>query len=195
MKNAKFQGADLRGACFKGTDLRTVYFGGADLRQVKDFNWEQAEYCRRAIVTQEQYDALPNTLGLTPKENLHLCIAPVHGKLIELNYLLVKGTVAVDGTHLGAVVYSNPATANEIGLLFDGTKVIPVEDMEMVRERGIWYRKVEILPESEQDIPQRPNERRYIIIFCFHHFIIILYLFRVSGWLNGIYLMRISTYV
>ena len=177
LKNAKFQGADLRGACFAGCNLNTTYFGGADLRQVKDFNWDDAPYIRRAIISQSQFDALPNQIGDANKDTLNFCVAPEEGTLTKLNYLEVRGTVTTDGVQRGAIVYSDPKSGTEIGLLFDGTKVFPVENIDMVKERGTWYRKVEPLPENEQPSPSLPNENR------------------VGGWVGGIYLMSVSTFI
>ena len=108
---------------------------------------------------------------------MRFCIAPEKAELTNLNYLQVRGTTDVEGTNRGALVYDDPKTANQIGLLMEGTKVAPLENFEMIKERGIWYRKVVPLPESEQDEPPRPNEQR------------------VEGWVAGIYLMRVSAYV
>lgn len=176
MKNTKFQGADLRCANFTDTFIGTTYFSQADLRGIIGFNWSQAVFIRGAIITQEQFDDLPDTIGSTAKDSFRFCIAPANAELTDLNYFQVRGTTDVEGTHKGAVVLGDPALGNQIGLLLEGTKVLSVENVSMIKVRGIWYRKIEPLPENEQEEVSRPGEQR------------------VGGWVAGIYLMRVSAY-
>jgi len=74
LKNAKFQGANLRGSDFTGSLLADVHFKMADLRDCIGISWDDpygSDVYNSAKVTQKQFNEITNPKKVT--FNLIIC--------------------------------------------------------------------------------------------------------------------------
>ena len=151
--NGKLQGSQLTKANFDGVNLSTIYLTNTDLRGVINFDWRSAVRVQESKITPEQYNSLP--WNEEKKKSFHFKILSHNEEPSQ--YYKVKGTIAVDGSHIGLTVYDQPK-GKPVGILYDGTIVYEIDPENVQLKSGFWWKKIVPVDANQQHQEKHPIE-------------------------------------